>query len=132
MQNFAKEIKDLHQFFEDYLSGKLPADDLTPFESVLDSGFTIVTSDGAVMTYDDIVGYVRDGHNQRPDFTIWTENVALKQHVNGMVVATYEEWQRINGVTTSRTSTVVFKEDADARNSVIWLHVHESGLKEVD
>lgn len=132
MQNYEKEIKDLHQFFEDYLSGKVDATILTPFTTVLDDNFTIVGDNGAIMNRDDIVTYVRDGYNQRPDFSIWTENVALKHHVNGILVATYEEWQGNEGVTTSRTSTVLFKEDATMRNGLIWLHVHESGLKEVE
>ena len=132
MENYAQEIHDLHQFFEDYLSGKIEPGPMERFESVLDEGFTIIVSDGAIMNRDDIVGYVRDSHAQRPSFRIWTENVILRHHIGEVMLVSYEEWQTINDTTTCRTSTVAFKEDATLPNGVRWLYVHESGLKEVN
>lgn len=131
MEAYAQEIHDLHQFFQGYLLGEIAPDLMERFETVTDTGFTIVTADGAVIDRDGIATYIRDGHGSRPEFTIWTENVALKQHVGDILIVTYEEWQTIKGVTTSRTSTVVFKEDASLPNGLRWLHVHESGLKEI-
>lgn len=135
MENHAKEIQEiqeLHQFFEDYLSGKIASEPMTRFENSMDSSFTIITSDGAIIDRDGIIGYVRDAHNQRPNFRIWTENVTLCQDFGGLLIVTYEEWQTNDGITTSRTSTVVFKENATQPNGLIWLHVHESGLKTVE
>lgn len=131
MEAYAQEIHDLHHFFQGYLLGEIAPELMERFESVTDSGFTIVTADGAVIDREGITNYIRDGHGSRPEFTIWTENVVLKQRVGDILIVTYEEWQTIKGVTTSRTSTVVFKEDASLPNGLCWLHVHESGLKEV-
>lgn len=132
MQNYEQEIHDLHQFFQGYLLGEIAPELMDRFSSVTDANFTIVTAEGAVIDRQGIEDYIRNAHASRPEFTIWTENVALKQHIGDMLIVTYEEWQTIKAVTTSRTSTVVFQEDASLRNGLRWLHVHESGLKEVE
>lgn len=132
MENYAKEIQDLHHFFENYLSGKIAPETIDRFQSSMDSSFTIITSDGSVMNRDNIADYVRNAHNQRLNFRIWTENVVLRQHSGDVMLVSYEEWQTIDDTTTSRTSTVAFKEDATLPNGLIWLYVHESGLKTVE
>lgn len=131
MENYQQEIHDLHQFFEDYLSGKIDPGPMALFENSLDSGFTIISSEGNIIDRDGIIDYVRNAHAQRPNFRIWTENVTLRQHIGDVMLVSYEEWQTIDETTTSRTSTVAFKEDATMPNGLIWLYVHESGLKEV-
>ncbi|MGJ3239992.1 MAG: hypothetical protein ACFE0Q_14870 [Anaerolineae bacterium] len=131
MDNYAQEIHDLHQFFEDYLVGRRSHDPMTRFTGVTDDHFTIVGSDGTVMNRDAIIGYVRDNYSKRPNFSIWTEQVSLRQHLNGILIVTYEEWQTIDSVTTVRTSTVAFAEDDQQPNGLRWLHVHESGLRTV-
>lgn len=132
MQNYEQEIHDLHQFFQAYLLGDIDPELMERFEDVTDTNFTIVTAEGVVIDREGITQYIRDGHGSRPNFRIWTENVSLKQQFDTVLIVTYEEWQTINHVTTSRTSTVVFKVDSNLPNGLRWLHVHESGLKEVE
>lgn len=132
MQLYEQEIHDLHQFFQAYLLGDIAPELMQRFEDVTDENFTIVTAEGVVIDREGIARYIREGHASRPNFRIWTENVSLKQHIGDILIVTYEEWQTINDVTTSRTSTVVFKEDSTLPNGLRWLHVHESGLKEVE
>lgn len=131
MENYEKEIKDLHQFFEDYALGISQRTDVTRFANVLDDQFVIVASSGNIATRIQSIDIIKSGYGQRDSFKIWIENVVLRQHIHDIFIVTYEEWQTIDDVTTKRMSTVIFQEDESKPNELIWLHVHESGLQEV-
>jgi hypothetical protein len=47
----------------------------------------------------------------------------------GFWLATYEEWQAVEGETSGRLSTALFRERAGTRNGVEWLHVHETAIR---
>jgi hypothetical protein len=132
MEKYVKEIRDLHQYFQDYLLGNIDAESMDYFDRVIDTSFTIVTDDGGILDFDGIKDYVRNMYGQRSHFRIWTENVTLKQHIGNVMVVTYEEWQTIDDTSTVRVSTGIFREDADAPNGLVWLHVHESGYRTVE
>ncbi|MEM9954746.1 MAG: hypothetical protein AAF846_24275 [Chloroflexota bacterium] len=132
MQNYEREIRDLHQFFQDYFLGLIQKTDITRFATCLADGFTIVFSNGNHLSRTAIIDAVRDGYGQHNNCHIWIENVQLRQHIHEVLIVTYEEWQTLNDVTTKRTSTVTFLEDSSKPNDLAWLHVHESGLKEVE
>ena len=72
------------------------------------------------------------GYRHRDNCKIWIENTQLRQQHGDLLIVSYEEWQTIDAITTSRTSTVVFRDDDTQPNGLIWLYVHESGLKDVD
>ena len=46
--------------------------------------------------------------------------------IDELALATYEEWQEIDGKINARLSTVLLRAKADAPNGVEWLHVHET------
>lgn len=127
--NYEQEIIDLHQFFQDYFTGVLPAEDISHFDGVMAEDFTIVAADGRIADRKTIFNIIQASHNQRSDFKIWIEKVVLQQRVGDISIVTYEEWQQSAESTTSRTSTAIFKEDASLPNQLRWLHVHESGLQ---
>ena len=45
-----------------------------------------------------------------------------------LALATYVEWQEVEGQTNSRLSTALFRGKVGTPNNVEWLHVHETWL----
>lgn len=131
---YEQEIIDLHQYFEDWFIGKLEKTEtrVSRLADVLADNFHIIASDGHITTRDTLIPALFNAYGTRSDFRIWIENVVIQQQVNDISVVTYEEWQSSDGQMTTRTCTVIFRENTSAPNGVIWLHVHESGLRPVE
>lgn len=127
----AKEIAELHQFFQDYFRGVIDPVAISRFVDAMGDGFTIINSAGHIADRTTIINVIRNAHNQRHNIKIWTENHQIRQIKEGLIVATYEEWQTTDE-TTQRQATVVFQQDEAAPNGLLWLHVHESGLRVVN
>ncbi|MFQ5640515.1 MAG: hypothetical protein ACE5IR_21245 [bacterium] len=132
------EIHQLHQFFEDWFSGKLADTDenFSRLQGVLAENFQIISPDGRVTTKADLAPALRKAHASRArakkPFRIWIENIQIRLEHSSNPVATYEEWQEIDGETKARISTVIFKARGDAPNGLEWLHVHETWLSKID
>lgn len=122
------EIVELHQFFEDWFNGNIPDTDVQfqRMDDVMDTSFVIVMPDGKRVTRDPLLALLKKSHGKRAGIRIWIESVQVLVSEGGIVIAEYEEWQEENGETTSRVSTVVFREKADAPNGLSWVRVHET------
>lgn len=130
MAAFAKEITDLHQFFQDYFTGILESDAISRFTKTLGSGFTLIDSAGTITGREQITGIIKSLHGARPGIKIWTDNHHLRQQHGNILIATYEEWQQTHDDDpTKRQATVVFQQYEAAPNGLLWLYVHESGLR---
>jgi hypothetical protein len=118
------EVVELHDFFQGWLGGTLPATDAV-YARLVDTQaleFTIVTPGGECL---------RAAHGSRPGWQMWIENAELRYAQGGLTVATYEEWQRhADGTVTGRLSTVVFRDQPGTPNGLAWVHVHETWLPE--
>ena len=127
-----REIIELHEFFEGWLSGALPATDAAfgRFEQVLSGEFTFVDPGATLLDRPAVLGFVRDAHGARPGLRIRIEKPALRHESDPLRLATYEEWQEFGGETTARLSTVLFRHRGDTPNGVEWVHVHETWLRE--
>jgi hypothetical protein len=126
-----REIRELHQFFEEWFAGSLVESDeaFARFSDVLTDGFTIVTPGGVELDRQAIMDAVRTGHGSDAGARIWIERVQIRHALGKTVVATYEEWQQSTGqAAKGRLSTVVFARDASTPNGLVWLHVHETWL----
>lgn len=125
-----REIIELHQFFETWLSGKAPATDAVfeRFEGVMGDSFEIVTPDGTVLGREPLITGLRAAHGTRPGLRIWIEEPRIRIETDRLRVATYEEWQERDGKTSIRLSTVVFGLDDKKINGHEWLHVHETWI----
>jgi len=127
-----EEIERLHRFFVDWFSGTIPDDDETfrgRFLDSLDPEFVLIPPAGNTVTWDELTTGIRSGHGSNPDFRIAIRNVVVRRAVNGVVLATYEEWQRnaraSNPPDNGRVSTVLFRAE-----DLCWLHLHETWLPE--
>ncbi len=127
---WSREIVELHEFFEGWLSGTLPATDaaFVRFEQVTSTGFTFVGPNASVLDRSAVLTLVRDAHGARPGLRIRIENPTVHHELGPLLVATYEEWQKIGTETTARLSTALFRARHGTPCGVEWLHVHETWL----
>lgn len=123
-----QEVIDLHTFFEAWLGGALPENDaaFARFTGATDPGFTLISPDGAVMAADAVTGWIRQSHNTRPGFRLWTTDHQLRYADDACALITYLEWQTRDDVTTCRISTALFVAAPTAPNGFAWRHVHET------
>jgi len=124
----SREIKELHCFFEEWLSGQLPATTaaFARFTQVMAAEFTIVGPDGRETELIVLAPGLQAAWGTRPGLRIWIEGVRLLWRQPPLVVASYEEWQSVGPDKTGRISTVIFREAPDTPNSLTWLRVHET------
>jgi hypothetical protein len=127
------EIIELHRFFTEWFGGVLPDTDATwsALENGLAPGFVLVTPAGDALERDALLASLRPLHGQHgPEvaFRIGIRNYACRHVDDGVVIATYEEWQTLGGKEQGRFSTAVFERNPGMPNRVRWLHVHETWL----
>lgn len=125
------EIVELHDFFQAWLGGTLPATDAA-YARLVDTQapeFALITPGGELVPGERLLAQLRAAHGTRPGWRMWIERVELRLQQGGLTVATYEEWQRhADGTVTGRLSTVLFRAQPDTPNGLVWLHVHETWL----
>lgn len=127
----AREIADLHRFFQDWFRGEIPETDeaFARFDRALAPGFVIVSPDGAALDRATIIEAVRRGYGRDKSARVWVEGARVVHNVGDAVVATYVEWQSLAGADPrARISTAVFEPDRDAPGGLRWIHVHETWL----
>lgn len=127
------EVEDLHRFFTDWFNGAQPDTDATwsMFEHVMAPGFALVTPGGQLLERAALLESLRPLHGQHPpeaEFAISIRGFAVRHIGAEVVVATYEEWQTLNGAERGRLSTAAFERNPAMPNRVRWLHVHETWL----
>ncbi len=129
--DWAREIDELHVFFEQWLTGELPDSDeaFSRVEAALSDRFTMVLPGGNVLERGPLLAGLRGGHGTREAFTIRIRDPHLRHRSEALTVATYEEWQRTDASDRGRISTVVFARRADAPNGLEWVHVHETWIE---
>jgi hypothetical protein len=124
------EIVELHDFFQGWLSGSLPASEtvFARFADTMDANFAIITPGGELVERAVLLRSLRSAHASRPGLRIWIERPHVRMNAGPLTLATYEEWQAMHGETTARISSVLFAEQHAAPNGLRWLHVHESWM----
>jgi len=123
------EIRQLHQFFQDWYRGNLADADFQRFAGVMGEDFEIILPDAAILARQRIIDAVRGQKGSDAQAELWIDNVRVVHQDDAFIIATYEEWQgRAGQPARGRLSTVVFRPDSDAPNGLVWLHVHETWL----
>lgn len=130
MPNFEREINELHAFFVDWFTAKLPhtPESFARFDKVTHPNFHVINPAGVLAAGTDLKQVIYDEYDQRHDFRIWIENYQHRAQHGDVHIVTYEEWQERNEKTTARLSTAVFIEDEATPNGAQWLHVHETWM----
>ena len=124
------EIIELHQFFQDWYNNQLkPTDEnFARCADVLAPEFAIIFPSGDKILCQPLLDRLWKAHNSYTGMRIWIENIQVLHQLDDMVLATYEEWQEIEGKVTARISSVLFKKEQTKPNELLWLHVHETWI----
>jgi hypothetical protein len=123
------EIGGLHEFFVGWFSGALPASAFdVGFAARFDPGFLLVPPAGSLLGLAQLSETVRARRASNPEFRVAIRNVTVRRRLDGLLLATWEEWQR-NALASrppenSRIATVLFRDVRPLR----WLHIHEPWL----
>ena len=127
-----REIEELHRFFEGWLCGRIPCDNVT-FErltTVLDADFEMVTPQGRVQSRMDLLTWLWRAHGSvNAPFRIWIEDLRVVPLADEVLWAHYQEWQDRGGRIRGRTSTALFKVVPGCHNGLQWRLVHETWLE---
>jgi hypothetical protein len=133
-ENCQRETEELHKFFEDWFSGVIENSDenFERLSSVIAQGFSLVSPQGVQASRDSLLDSLRDAHasfsGEDQSFKIWIKNFDVAYIAKDILLATYEEWQNVDGEENARISTVLFNRNESAPNGVEWNHVHETML----
>ena len=129
---YAAEIRDLHQFFQDWFSGAIAQTEanFARVTTALNENFTLIGPDGTLAEYATVIGWLRGGYGSRPNFRLWTDKIVVRHQQDDLALATYEEWQTIDGQENVRLSTTLLRANTNAPGGVEWLHVHETWLRQ--
>jgi hypothetical protein len=127
-----REIEELHEFFEGWLSGRLPKTEeaFERVEKVLASDSRLIHPSGEFRTREEILSGLRQAHGSQPSLTIEIREPMLLRSAEETALAIYEEWQTSEDGTDGRISTVQFGRDENLPNGLQWQHVHETWLQE--
>jgi len=127
-----REVVELHDFFQSWFEGRPDPTDASfeRFAGVMAEGFRIVSPGGGCMARDEILDLVRDAHGSHrgKGFRLWIERYEGRLIDEGLLLATYEEWQETNGRRRGRLSSALLRSRPGLPNDVEWLHVHETWL----
>ncbi len=128
--NCKKEVFELHQFFQDWFSAKLPnsSESFARFDRVIGKDFELVSPEGVLSDRIAIVARLTAGHGSDPEAKIWIEDFQARYVGEGLMQVTYEEWQGQGDAVRGRLSSALFRHRAGLPNQVEWLHVHEGWL----
>lgn len=127
-----KEIKELHQFFQDWFNGDLPQTDASfaRFADVMAVDFEMVSPNGRSVSITNLQPALRQRYNSWQNGRIWIENVRVHWQKGDLLLVVYEEWQAVDGAENGRLSSVLFQQQPNLPNTLLWLYVHETWLPE--
>ena len=132
MESWHREIVELHEFFEAYFLGSIPADDIGRFEDVLADDFTIIGAHGEINDRAATIEMVRAGHAHTRSLEITITDASLLRETPELVVARYIENHQLTDRTNHRWSTVVFVRDPEGPNGLRWVTVQETWVGALD
>ncbi len=124
-----KEIVELHQFFEGWFSGELTGDAISVLDNVIHDDFVLITPHADQIDKSSLIKIINSNQGKASDQKIWVENIRVRSTFERVILATYNECQRINKVETCRISSAIFRKDEKARNGIKWLHLHETFIE---
>jgi hypothetical protein len=132
IDTIAREIDELHQFFQDWFTGSIPQTEanFARVTAALAPGFVLISPDGALAEYATVIDWLRKGYGTRPGFRLWVEKIVPRYAASDLALVTYEEWQQRDDRITARLSSAIFRHCPTAPNGVEWLYVHETWLPE--
>ncbi|MFT4649188.1 MAG: hypothetical protein ACI9X4_002426 [Glaciecola sp.] len=125
------EVLDLHEFFEDWLSGRGPnsAEYFARLSRSLEHEFQIITPAGILISRASLIEGLAGGFAScGAEFKLCVRNTQARMVGEGLCLVTYEEWQSKDGIEKGRLSSAFLR--CTSQGPCTWVHVHETALSE--
>ncbi|MEM6439207.1 MAG: hypothetical protein AAF763_05860 [Pseudomonadota bacterium] len=127
-----EEAHDLHRFLQAWLTGDWPRDGFARFADAMAPELQVISPLGATTEREALLTEFESLHGElaakKDAFEIWVERAVCRHVLGDVAVVTYEEWHKLEGETSARLSTVLYRDAPEAPGGVSWLHVHETWL----
>jgi hypothetical protein len=128
-----REVIALHEVFEAWLGGALPASDdlFQRVEASLAPSFTMVSPDGRALSRADVIAAIRTGHGAKGregPFCIAIADFEILHVAPPLVAVRYVEVQQLGQGTSRRRSTALLQASARALSGMEWLALHETWM----
>jgi hypothetical protein len=125
-----QEAVELHEFFEGWLQGELPATDFSRAETAIGRDFRLISPDGKIEDRAAVLAWIKAAHGSRPrPFTVSVLDPSTVWEGGGAVLLEYTERQYQDGRTTRRRSTALFLANPAAPCGVEWGHLQETWIE---
>lgn len=129
------EVVDLHRFFAAWFHAERPDTDeaFARFDRAMAPDFEMVAPSGARIRRAELMASLRQAHgswSDDPEAAIEVRRADARVLPEGLVLVSYEEWQRRQGAWEARRSTALLRPAADAPGGFVWLQVHETWMPE--
>lgn len=134
-QQAAAEVEALHVFLQQWFRGALEdTDDVfsAGFVRRFDPAFVMINPSGQLVPLAQVTRRIRAAHGSSPAIEIEVRQTTLRRELSGVLVVTYEEWQRnaafAERAENVRISTALLQAERVAPGGWAWLHLHECWL----
>jgi len=125
----ADEVRALHVFFVDWLTGRAAAGDLGRLEAALHSDCVRIAPDGAVQDRDAIIAMLAGAHGALgPEFAIDIVVEATAALSADTVLVRYVEHQASAAETTARRATAILVDSPTSPGGVTWRWLQETWI----
>ena len=128
----AREVVDLHGFFDDWFAGRIEDTDqvFARCARALAPEFRLVAQTGQTSEREGLLRELRAAHGVVQK-TVTVEQVEERSVADELWLVTYHEWQRGTGEEwQGRASSALLREEPGAPGRFVWVHVHETWLPE--
>ncbi|HZD26807.1 MAG TPA: nuclear transport factor 2 family protein [Alphaproteobacteria bacterium] len=127
-------IRDIHEFFTDWVGGRCPGDDATFKKNALDrisDDLVVIMPGGRSLGKSDFAGYMKSIYGSNPAFRIKIRDIRINHRSADVAVVNYHEWQRdakdSDEPNNGRITTMVVRDRGESQGHEI-LQVHETWL----
>lgn len=122
MNTWFKEVIDAHVAIEQWLGAK--EGDVEALLARFSADYSMVALSGAKLDYPGLCGFFKAQGGSRSGLQIQVDELTLLDEWPQGAAVLYRETQTLNGSSTVRWSTVIFRREGD---KVLWRHLHETG-----
>jgi type 2A phosphatase activator TIP41 len=124
------EIKRLNEFFVEWFTAAIGKDEWERCNQVLAEDMVMIRPSGTLSNHSQLVEKLTAayGFHRGKQFSIEIRNIQLLMQEENWCMFTYEEWQVLDEVSTSRRSTALFRSKEQTPHGVEWAHLQKTWM----
>ena len=123
------EIERLHDFFVQWFTSTVGEETFgEACQQVLAPNMIMIPPSGTMLNHSQLIQQLLSGYacHKGKQFSIEIRNLQVIWQEGNVCLVTYEEWQLLDGESTSRRSTALFRSNSNTPCGVEWLHLQET------